>query len=92
MSHVENWTYQFAFSPDEDVSLGGDDKRMSFVHLLDGVVVERVDEEGRPVPVLLKTIGAQRPRAVRRVGLLCEMNTKSQYLTSEELQGDPSGQ
>ena len=86
MSHVENWTYQFAFSPDEDVSLGGDDKRMSFVHLFDWVVVERVDEEGRSVPVLLKTLGAQCPRAVRWVGLLCEINTKLQYLTSEKLQ------
>ena len=47
---------------------------MGLVHLLDWVVVERVDEEGRPVPVLLQTLGAQRSRAIWRVGLLCDKN------------------
>ena len=69
VSHIGNLAYH-KLSPHEDVSLGGDDERVGLVHLLDWVVVERVDEEGRPVPVLLQTLGAQRPSAVRRVSLL----------------------
>ena len=66
---------RFTLLPDEDVIWRGDDELVGFVHLFDGVIVQRVNEEGRSVLVLLQPLSAQRPRAVWRIGLLWWINT-----------------